>query len=312
VVYSILRKLLFSLDPEISHNLVLKGLSVVKPILMEFFNQRRFERFRFWNIEFWGKLGLAGGLDKNCDLGSLWSAFGFGFVEIGTVTPLPQEGNPKPRLFRIEKELAIINRMGFNNIGTMAIKERLKKDPRLVPIGINIGKNRGTPNERAYEDYLFTLRELYDLGDYFVLNVSSPNTPNLRELQMGENLRVILSEVWRFRRFKPYKPILLKLAPEISGEDMEEIAKICEENDIDGVILTNTLKVEGGGLSGKPLFEISNGRIREWVKISKIPVIGVGGIFSLEDVQKKLSLGAVLTQVYTGFIYRGWELFSQP
>lgn len=312
MAYKILRKLLFSLDPELSHNLILKGLSAIKPILLEIFNQRRFEKFKFWNLEFFGRIGLAAGLDKNCDLGSLWGAFGFGFVEIGTVTPLPQEGNPRPRLFRIERKMAIINRMGFNNLGVEVIKERLKGDPRLVPIGINLGKNRDTPNERAHEDYLFTLKELYDLGDYFVLNVSSPNTPKLRELQKGENLRVILSEVWRFRRFKPYKPILLKLAPEISGEDMEEIARICEENDIDGVILTNTLKVEGGGLSGKPLFEISNMRIKEWVKISKIPVIGVGGIFSPDDAEKKVSLGAVLTQVYTGFVYRGWELFSQP
>ncbi len=292
--------------------LVLKGLSVIRSILLEIFNQRSFDRFKFWNVEFLGRLGLAAGLDKNCDLGSLWGAFGFGFVEIGTVTPLSQSGNPKPRIFRIEKDLAIINRMGFNNLGAEEISERLKKDPRIVPIGINLGKNMDTPNEKAHEDYLFTLKKLYDLGDYFVLNVSSPNTPKLRDLQRGENLRRILSEVWNFRRFKPYKPVLLKLAPEISQEDMAEISKICEENDIDGVILTNTLKVESGGLSGKPLFEISNMRIMQWVSVSKIPVVGVGGIFSLEDAKKKISLGAVLTQVYTGFVYRGWEIFSQP
>ncbi|MEO0139156.1 MAG: quinone-dependent dihydroorotate dehydrogenase [candidate division WOR-3 bacterium] len=305
-----MRKLLFSLDPEISHNLTIKGLSFIKPVLLEIFNGRRVERTRVWNIEFLGKLGLAAGLDKNCDIGSLWGAFGFGFVEVGTITPLPQRGNPRPRLFRLEREKALINRMGFNNVGVKVAKERLLKDPRVVPVGINIGKNGDTPNDRAYEDYIFVLRQLYDLGDYFVLNVSSPNTEGLRELQKGENLEVILGEIWRFRRGKPYKPVMVKLAPEISGEDLEAIAKICEKNDIDGVILTNTLKVENGGLSGKPLFEISNARISEWVKISNIPVIGVGGIFSLRDVEKKLSFGAVLTQVYTGFVYRGWEIFQ--
>lgn len=305
-----MRNLLFSFDPELSHNLTIKGLSFIKPVLREIFNSRNVERIKVWNIEFLGKLGLAAGLDKNCDVGSLWGAFGFGFVELGTITPLPQPGNPKPRLFRLEKEKAIINRMGFNNVGVKVAKERLLKDPRVVPIGINIGKNGNTPNERAYEDYIYVLRELYDLGDYFVINVSSPNTEGLRELQKGENLGVILGEIWRFRKGKPYKPVMVKLAPEISGDDLEIIADICEKNDIDGVILTNTLKVEGGGLSGKPLFEISNRRISEWVKISKIPVIGVGGIFSLRDVEKKLSLGAVLTQVYTGFVYRGWEIFQ--
>ncbi len=308
MVFKFIRWLLFKLDPETAHTLVLKGLEYTRYILKEIALNRSFERIKLWNLEFGGRLGLAAGMDKNCVLGSLWSAFGFGFVEVGTITPVPQRGNPKPRLFRLEDRKALINRIGFNNLGVCKLKENLLKDPRIVPLGINIGKNRWTPLEKSYEDYVFVLKEVYGLGDYFVINISSPNTEGLRELQKDKYLEILLGEIWRFRKGKPYKPVLVKLAPEV--EDLERIAKICENNDIDGVILTNTLKVEGGGLSGKPLFEISNRRIREWRSISDIPVMGVGGIFSMSDVDKKIKMGAKLTQVLTGFVYKGWNLFQ--
>ncbi len=310
MAFKLLRSLLFKLDPEIAHDITIYGLSFLRNVLLELASQRSFKKIKLWNLEFRGVLGLAAGLDKNAVLGTLWSAFGFGFVEVGTITPLPQSGNPKPRLFRLEDRCALINRMGFNNLGVSIIKENILKDPKLVPLGINIGKNFWTPLNKAYEDYIYVLKELYDLGDYFVLNVSSPNTEGLRNLQRYEYLEVLLKEVMRFRRGKAYKPVLLKLAPELDYHELESIAKICERNDIDGVILTNTLKVEGGGLSGKPLFEISNEKIKQWKDLSDIPIIGVGGIFSLSDAKKKIEFGARLTQVYTGFVYRGWEIFQ--
>ena len=309
-MYSLIRALLFRLDPEVAHDLTLRGLSFVRPLLRSLASRRRYERVRALGLEMGGRIGLAAGLDKNAVLGSLWAAFGFGFVEIGTVTPRPQAGNPKPRLFRLPEREAIINRMGFNNEGVERVRERLRRDPRLVPVGINAGKNRDTPNDKAHEDYIAVMDRLYDLGDYFVINVSSPNTVGLRDLQRGENLNRLLGEIFRWRRGKrPRKPLLLKLAPEIEGEELEEVARLCERNDIDGVILTNTLKVEGGGLSGRPLFPISTRRIEEWRAITDVPVVGVGGIFSKRDAEEKMRRGAVLTQVLTGFVYRGWEVF---
>ncbi len=309
-MYSLIRALLFRLDPELAHDLTLRGLSFIRPFLGAVVSQRRYERVKALGLEMMGSIGLAAGLDKNATLGSLWAAFGFGFVEIGTVTPRPQSGNPKPRLFRLPDRGAIINRMGFNNDGVERVRERLLRDPHLVPLGINAGKNKDTPNDRAHEDYVAVLERLYDVGDYFVINVSSPNTVGLRDLQRGENLNRLLGEIYRWRRWKrPRKPLLLKLAPEIEGEALEEIARLCERNGIDGVILTNTLKVEGGGLSGRPLFPISTRRIEEWRAITDIPVVGVGGIFSRRDAEEKMRRGAVLTQVLTGFVYRGWEVF---
>ncbi len=310
MMYSLVRSLLFRLDPELAHDLTIYGLSALKGVLRLLAEGKKGKPVRAFGIEFAGPLGLAAGLDKNARIGSLWAAFGFGFVEVGTVTPRPQAGNPKPRLFRLPEREAIINRMGFNNEGMERVRERLLRDPRVVPIGINAGKNRDTPNDRAYEDYIAVMDRLYDLGDYFVVNVSSPNTVGLRDLQRGESLSRLLGEVYRWRRGKrPRKPVLLKLAPEIEGEALEEVARLCEGNDMDGVILTNTLKVEGGGLSGRPLFPISNRRIEEWRAVSSLPVVGVGGIFSLRDAEEKMGRGAVLTEVLTGFVYRGWDLF---
>ncbi len=310
-MYSLVKALLFRLDPELAHDLTLRGLSLLRPVLRSLALHRRYDRVRALGLEMMGSTGLAAGLDKNALLGSLWAAFGFGFVEIGTVTPRPQAGNPKPRLFRLPDREAIINRMGFNNEGVERVRERLLRDPHLVPVGINAGKNKDTPNDRAHEDYVAVLERLYDVGDYFVINVSSPNTVGLRDLQRGENLSRLLGEIYRWRRGKrPRKPLLLKLAPEIEGEVLEEVARLCERNDIDGVILTNTLKVEGGGLSGRPLFPISTRRIEEWRAISDVPVVGVGGIFSRRDAEEKMRRGAVLTQVLTGFVYRGWDVFK--
>jgi len=310
VMYRLLRALLFRLDPELAHELALGGLRAIRPILKLLASRRASEgKIRAFGMDFPDHMGLAAGMDKDGLLGSLWAAFGFGFVEVGTITPRPQPGNPKPRLFRIPEREAIINRMGFNSAGVEVVRRNLLRDPKVVPVGINAGKNRDTPNDQAHEDYLHVIGRLYDLGDYFVINVSSPNTVGLRDLQRGDNLRRLLGEIYRWRRGRPRKPFLLKLAPEIEGEALQEVARMCEMNDIDGVILTNTLKVEGGGLSGRPLFGISTERISQWRSLSDIPVIGVGGIFSRADSLEKLRRGATLTQVLTGFVYRGWEIF---
>ncbi|NPB04206.1 MAG: quinone-dependent dihydroorotate dehydrogenase [Thermotogae bacterium] len=310
-MYQLLRRLLFTLDPEVAHDLTIGFLSATKFLLRAVGPRVKGQKVKVFGMEFPGHLGLAAGLDKDARLGSIWSAFGFGFVEVGSVTPRPQKGNPKPRLFRLPREKALLNRMGFNSSGVRAVRENLLKDPHFVPLGINVGKNRDTPNDEAHNDYIFVIEKLYDLGDYFVINVSSPNTEGLRNLQFGENLERLLGEVYRWRRWKrPRKPLLLKLAPELEIEALEKVAKACEKNDIDGVILTNTLKVKEGGLSGKPLFEISTRRLKEWREISSLPMVGVGGVFSHRDAEVKLNAGASLVQILTGFVYRGLEVFN--
>ncbi len=286
-------------------------------------NDSRLEREVF-GLKFKNPVGLAAGFDKNALLYNEFSNFGFGFVEIGTLTPKPQDGNPKPRLFRLKADQAIINRMGFNNAGVYDAVDRLKKKHKVL-IGGNIGKNKVTPNEEAVKDYLICFEALFDYVDYFAVNVSSPNTPGLRELQDKEPLTALLSKLkeenikFATERKVKEKPILLKIAPDLTDEQLLDIIEIVRDTKIDGVIATNTtiarenLKSdlvqteEKGGLSGKPLTHRSTAVIRFLSEKSnkEFPIIGVGGIHSPEDALAKLEAGASLVQLYTGFIYEG-------
>lgn len=279
-------------------------------------SDKRLEREVF-GLKFKNPVGLAAGFDKDAKLYNELSNFGFGFIEIGTLTPKPQDGNPKKRLFRLREDSAIINRMGFNNGGVLAAAERLKKN-RGVLIGGNIGKNKITPNEDAVLDYEICFDALYDHVDYFVVNVSSPNTPNLRELQEKKPLTDLLQTLQNKNQLKPkQKPILLKIAPDLTDPQLLDIIAIVKETQIAGVIATNTTisreglqsqnKEETGGLSGKPLTNRSTEVIRFLSEKSNkaFPIIGVGGIHSASDAIEKLQAGASLIQLYTGFIYEG-------
>lgn len=281
----------------------------------------------FFGLRFPNPVGLAAGFDKDAKLFRELADFGFGFIEIGTLTPMPQPGNPKKRLFRLKKDTALINRMGFNNGGVMEAVERLKKNPkdnRHVLIGGNIGKNKITPNEEAVNDYLVCFDALFDHVDYFVVNVSSPNTPNLRALQeKGPLLEILHTLQLRNNEKKIRKPILLKIAPDLSDDQLMDIIEIVNTSKIDGVIATNTTidrdglvsgnKKEMGGLSGKPLTARATEVIRFLSEKSDnaFPIIGVGGIHSSRDALEKLEAGASLVQLYTGFVYEGPALIKK-
>jgi dihydroorotate dehydrogenase len=278
-----------------------------------------------FGIDFPNPVGLAAGLDKNARLVNEFSSLGFGFVEIGTVTPLPQKGNPKKRLFRIVDQEAIINRMGFNNDGVKKIAKRLRKKGKII-VGGNIGKNKNTTFENTVSDYLISFENLFDYVDYFAVNVSSPNTENLRDLQHQENLRHLLNKLQQNNKSKKYsKPILLKIAPDLSEKQLLDIIEVVKETKIDGIIATNTTvdrsrlkntsKIinEKGGLSGAPLKDKSTEIIRFLHKNSNgsIPIVGVGGIMSPEDAIEKIKAGASLIQLYSGLIYSGPTLVKQ-
>ena len=276
-----------------------------------------------FGLKFKNQVGLAAGLDKAAVAYQELSDLGFGFIEIGTLTPKPQPGNDKKRLFRLLEDSAIINRMGFNNGGVDAAVEKLRKNKGVI-IGGNIGKNKSTPNEEAVQDYLICFEKLFPFVDYFVVNVSSPNTPNLRALQEKEPLTKLLGELQTQNLNKAKaKPILLKIAPDLSDEQLLDIIDIVRETKIAGVIATNTTlsrenlisenKKESGGLSGKPLTRRSTEVIRFLSEKSgkAFPIIGVGGIHSAEDAMEKLEAGASLVQLYTGFIYEGPELIKK-
>jgi dihydroorotate dehydrogenase len=325
---SIIRPLLFRFDPEKVHHFTFSSINFLNkipgvPAVMQSayeVSDPRLEREVF-GIKFKNPVGLAAGLDKDAKLFKELSGLGFGFIEIGTLTPKPQEGNPKKRLFRLREDGAIINRMGFNNGGVDAAVERLKKNPKgkgHVLIGGNIGKNKVTPNEDAVKDYEICFDALFDYVDYFVVNVSSPNTPNLRELQDKEPLTKLLQTLQDKNNARPKsKPILLKIAPDLTDEQLLDIIDIVKVTQIAGVIATNTTisreglqsenKTEIGGLSGKPLSKRSTEVIRFLSEKSNkaFPIIGVGGIHTPEDAMEKLEAGASLVQLYTGFIYEG-------
>ncbi|MCF6350400.1 MAG: quinone-dependent dihydroorotate dehydrogenase [Flavobacteriaceae bacterium] len=277
-----------------------------------------------FGLDFKNPVGLAAGFDKNALLIDELACFGFGFIEIGTVTPKPQIGNPKKRLFRLKKDRAIINRMGFNNDGVTSIVERLKKVKSTIIIGGNIGKNKTTPNENAVNDYVICFNKLFEFVDYFVVNVSSPNTPNLRALQDKKPLSKILNTLQNLnnKKNKP-KPILLKIAPDLTNTQLDDIVEIVTTTKIAGVIATNTTtkrdnlqsdnKREAGGLSGKPLTNKATHVINYLATKSNnaFPIIGVGGIYNEIDAKNKIDAGANLVQVFSGFIYQGPSLVKQ-
>jgi dihydroorotate dehydrogenase len=280
-------------------------------------NDKSLERNLF-GLKFKNPIGLAAGFDKNATLFDELGNFGFGFVEIGTVTPKPQSGNPKKRLFRLIEDEAIINRMGFNNDGVEAIVKRLKKRDSDIIIGGNIGKNKDTPNDKAVNDYLICFNALFDVVDYFVVNVSSPNTPNLRALQDKKPLTDLLNSLQNENNKKQTaKPILLKIAPDLTDEQLLDIIEIIKTTEISGVVATNTTisrdnlksskRTEIGGLSGKPVAKRSTEVIRFLSEKSNkaFPIIGVGGIHSAKDAQEKFDAGADLIQLFSGFIYEG-------
>ncbi|MEA9411826.1 quinone-dependent dihydroorotate dehydrogenase [Flavobacterium sp. PL02] len=326
----LIRPILFRFDPEEVHYFTFSFVrfiskipgvsSIIKAIYKE--NDPRLEREVF-GIKFSNPVGLAAGFDKDAKLYKELSDFGFGFIEIGTVTPVGQEGNPKKRLFRLKEDQAIINRMGFNNGGVIEAVERLKQNKGVL-IGGNIGKNKITPNENAVDDYIICFDALFSHVDYFVVNVSSPNTPNLRALQDKEPLTQLLQTLQNknLTHAKP-KPILLKIAPDLTDEQLLDIIDIIKTTQIAGVIATNTTisrdglqsvnKEEMGGLSGKPLTQRSTEVIRFLSEKSNkaFPIIGVGGIHTAQDAIEKLNAGASLVQLYTGFIYEGPALIKE-
>ena len=322
-----IKPLLFLIAPEKAHDVVASGLRFVMKIpgvsvLISWvygYSNPRLARTVF-GIHFPNPVGLAAGFDKNAKLIDEFAALGFGFIEVGTVTPISQDGNPQPRLFRLPQDGALINRMGFNNEGLEAMKKRLLARRSKVIVGGNLGKNKVTPNELAEEDYCLGFEALYDVVDYFVVNVSSPNTPNLRALQEKEPLKKLLVRLQELNRKKPApKPILLKIAPDLTNDQLDDVIEIVLETQLAGVIATNTtlsregllsaenLSSEMGGLSGKPLTVRSTEVIRYLHQKSKgqFPIVGVGGIHSAEDAVEKLKAGASLVQIYTGFIYEG-------
>ena len=281
-----------------------------------------------FGLKFDNPVGLAAGFDKDAKLFDELASFGFGFIEIGTVTPLPQDGNPKPRLFRLKDDSGLINRMGFNNQGIEAVVARLRRKKSDIIIGGNIGKNKVTPNEEAANDYAICFEKLFPYVDYFAVNVSSPNTPGLRDLQEKEPLTALLNSLQKLNNKKDIrKPILLKIAPDLTNEQLDDIITIVADTKIDGVIATNTTinrsglktdknKVDAigiGGLSGKPVGLRSTQVIKYLADKSNraFPIIGVGGIHSAEDALEKLDAGATLLQVYTGFIYEGPSLVKR-
>jgi len=328
---SLIRKILFNFDPEEVHHFTFSALKLFFKIpLTGYFTKKIFQindkklEKELFGITFKNPVGLAAGFDKNAVLFDEFENYGFGFVEIGTVTPKPQDGNPKKRLFRLVEDEAIINRMGFNNDGVEVIAKRLKKRNSDVIIGGNIGKNKVTPNEKAVEDYLISFKTLFDVVDYFVVNVSSPNTPNLRALQDKEPLTDLLNSLQKENNKKRIpKPILLKIAPDLTDEQLLDIIDIVKSTEIAGVVATNTTisrdnlksdkKDETGGLSGKPVATRSTEVIRFLAEKSNkaFPIIGVGGIYSAEDAKEKLDAGADLIQVYSGFIYEGPSLVKK-
>ena len=324
-----IRPFLFYFDPEKVHSFsfsfikIISRLPFVQKILNSIYevNDSRLERTVF-GLKFKNPVGLAAGFDKDAKIFKELSNFGFGFIEIGTLTPKAQDGNPKKRLFRLKSDSAIINRMGFNNGGVESAVERLKKNKGVL-IGGNIGKNKITPNENALEDYLICFDALFHYVDYFVVNVSSPNTPNLRELQEKKPLTALLTKLEeRNAEYKSKKPILLKIAPDLTDEQLLDIIEIVKTTKIAGVIATNTTisreglqsknKYETGGLSGIPLSNRATEVIRFLSEKSNkaFPIIGVGGIHKPEDALEKLAAGASLVQLYTGFIYEGPKLIS--
>lgn len=329
--YSLVRPILFSLDPEAAHALSLSALRLLDQtgLSLAYAAPRVVDPVRLFGVDFPNRVGLAAGLDKNGEAIDALAAMGFGFVEVGTVTPRPQPGNPRPRLFRLPQAKALINRMGFNNAGLDAFLRHVRRSRRPVPLGLNIGKNATTPLERALDDYAAGLRAVHAHADYITVNVSSPNTTGLRQLQSDQALESLLAglAVERDRLAQEQGrrvPLLLKIAPDLDGAQVRALAEALPRNGVDGVIATNTTVAreavaglphaeETGGLSGAPVREASNAVIRQLRAAlgSGFPIIGVGGILDARDAVEKVEAGADLVQIYTGLIYRGPALVNE-
>jgi dihydroorotate dehydrogenase len=336
-MYFLLRKLLFLFDAEFIHVFSLNMLSLINATgLLKLFVKKRIDApVTVMGITFPNAVGLAAGMDKNARHIDALSHCGFGFVEVGTVTPLAQPGNDKPRLFRLQADHAIINRMGFNNEGVDTLVDHVKqsnwykqKRGRCI-LGINIGKNKATPLENAVDDYLICMQQVYNYADYITINISSPNTPGLRKLQHGEGLSDLLIQLKNKQtelnqKNQRYVPLAVKIAPDLDETEIKDIADRLLAAEIDAVIATNTtnsrpsslvcqqLAAEAGGLSGQPILDLSTRVLKQLVEVldSKIPVIAVGGISSAADAIEKMNAGASLVQIYTGFIYSGPKLIS--
>ncbi len=332
MLYRLIRPLLFRLDAERAHDLVFRGLLAAERVLA----QRATRAWshptvaqRVWDLVFPNPVGLAAGFDKDARAPHVWPLLGFGFAELGTITAAAQPGNPRPRLFRLPRDRALINRLGFNNAGADAVAEHLARlrrvAPPSIPIGINIGKSRNTPLEQAAEDYAHSFRRLASLADYVVINVSSPNTPGLRDLQAEEHLRqllaVLVSEnaAWAQREQRQPRPLLIKVAPDLSDEALASIVAVAQNGGVAGLVATNTTlnrdglltpTTEAGGLSGAPLRERATAVVRTLFRLAgdTLPIIGVGGVFSAADAYAKIRAGATLVQTYTGMIYEGPRL----
>ena len=329
-LYSIVRAILFKMDAEKSHDLTLKWLRTIEKSPFRFLiTQAKIDDpIEVFGIRFPNKVGLAAGLDKNGACIDAFAALGFGHIEVGTVTPRPQPGNPKPRLFRIPEKQGIVNRFGFNNLGVDNLVENVKSSKFNGVLGINIGKNFDTPVEKALDDYLICMEKVYPYASYITVNISSPNTANLRSLQFGEALEELLVGVKNKQKelsdiHNKYVPVLVKIAPDLSQQEVEQLAETFKKHNIDGVIATNTCldrqSVEGlpnaneaGGLSGAPIYQATTNVLKSFCEKvdGAFPVIGVGGIDSGTAAQGKIDAGASLVQVYSGFIYKGPSLVT--
>jgi dihydroorotate dehydrogenase len=329
-MYTILKNILFLFPPESAHSITMNMLKWVlkTPIICRLFRYKNNQSIEFCSIQFPNRLGMAAGFDKNASYVDLLHELGFGYVEIGTVTPLPQDGNPQPRLFRLKEDEALMNRMGFNNQGVTQVVENLKKySGKGYIIGGNIGKNKTTPNEEAHLDYEKCFIPMYDYVDYFVVNVSSPNTPNLRALQDKDTLIKIFETLQSYRHTQSIsKPIFLKIAPDLTKGQLNDIIAVYHSMKIDALIVSNTTidyevldqnkafayKEKMGGISGKPLADKTN-QVINYIrsKDTQIKLIGVGGIDSAATAKEKINLGCDLIQIYTGFVYRGNGLVKE-
>lgn len=311
---------MFRLEAERAHEIGIKalGLGFASAFLSNVEAADSLET-KLFGMKFRSPLGIAAGFDKNGIAVNQLASLGFGFVEVGTVTYRPQPGNPKPRMFRLPDDQALINRLGFNNQGAEVVAQRLRKLKRKCVVGVNIGKNKDVPNEEAVENYLASFDLVHPVADYVAVNISSPNTPNLRELQRAASLDELLSALQGRNRELGRKPLLVKIAPDLTEPEIEACVEVCQRYEIDGIIATNTTisrdglrtknvdAMGAGGLSGKPLLARSNEVISIVYKYSdgKLPIIGVGGIFTAEDAFAKIAAGASLVQAYTGFVYGG-------
>lgn len=329
-MYALARKVLFALPPEVSHEVALDWMNAASRTgLLKLFSSSPMHPVTVMGLEFPNPVGLAAGLDKNGDYFNALGQLGFGFVEIGTVTPKAQPGNAEPRLFRLPEHNAIINRMGFNNKGADHLVEQVRKRRFAGVLGINVGKNKATPEDQALDDYVVCMRAVYQYADYITINISSPNTPGLRNLQFGDSLSRLLAGVKHeqaqmHQQYGRYVPVAVKIAPDMTEAEIQTVASTLLEQGMDGVIATNTTvsrdgvehstyAKEAGGLSGAPVRDKSTKVIRALAQClnGKLPIIGVGGVLCGADAKEKIDAGANLVQIYSGFIYRGPSLINE-